>query len=107
MAGPWTGLARRYVIPMQYPEREPRQRAYPDDWEKRRGRDGGRIKWKGVEINVTLALKGRELGLKPVDTGKWAVYFEHLELVIFDERQGCIRAAKRLKPVSTADPATP
>lgn len=91
----------------EYPEREPRQRGYPDDWEKRRVRDAGRIKWKGTEINVSLSLRGREVGLKPVDTGKWAVYFEHLELGIFDERQGRIRAAKRLKPVATTQLETP
>jgi hypothetical protein len=59
-------------------------------------REGGRIKWKGREINLTTALWGQQIGLKPVGEGRWAVYFESLEMGVFDERKGRIEAAKRL-----------
>ena len=80
----------------QYPERLPGQRGYPDEWQKRMVREGGRIKWKGREINLTVALWGQQIGLKPVGDGRWAVYFESLELGVFDERKGRLEAAKRL-----------
>jgi len=81
----------------QYPERLPEQQGYPDEWQKRLVRQGGRIKWKCREINLTTALWGQQVGFKPVGDGRWAVYFESLELGIFDERKGRIVAAKRLK----------
>ena len=81
----------------QYPERLPAQQGYPDEWQKRLVRQGGRIKWKCREINLTTALWGQQVGFKPVGDGRWAVYFESLELGVFDERKGRIEAAKRLK----------
>jgi len=80
----------------QYPERLPDQRGYPDEWQKRLVRQGGRIKWKCKEINLTTALWGQQVGLKPVGDGRWSVYFESLELGVFDERKGRIEPAKRL-----------
>jgi hypothetical protein len=80
----------------KYPERLPELRGYPDEWEKRRVRKWGQIKWKGRDIRLTAALCGQEVGLQPVDDGQWAVYFETLKLGIFDERAGRIRPAKRL-----------
>lgn len=80
----------------EYPERLPEQRGYPDDWEKRMVRKGGQMKWKGKDIRLTEALWGQEIGLKPVGDGEWAVYFESMELGLFEERTGRVRAAKRL-----------
>jgi transposase InsO family protein len=80
----------------EYPERLPEQRGYPDDWEKRRVRQSGQIKWRGKEVRLTEALWGQEVGLKPVADGEWLVYFEGLELGRFEERTGHIRPAKRL-----------
>ena len=80
-----------------YPARLPKQRGYPDDWEKRRVRVGGRIKWKGYEVNITTALWEQEIGLKPIGDGLWAVYFETLELGVFDERKRRILRPKTLK----------
>lgn len=81
--------------PRDYPERLPTPN-YPDDWQKRTVRQGGRIRWKGYEVNVTRSLSGQCIGIKPVDDGLWMVCFEKLELGTLDERQRRIRPAKRL-----------
>jgi transposase InsO family protein len=81
----------------EYPERLPEQRGYPDEWEKRVVRKGGQMKWKGRDIRLTSALWGQEVGLKPVGEREWAVYFEGLELGIFEEDQGRVRPVKRLR----------
>ena len=80
----------------EYPERLPEQRGYPDDWEKRRVRKQGQMKWKGQDVRVSHALRGQEIGLKPTGDGLWAVYFEDLRLGLFDERKGRIEPAARL-----------
>jgi len=81
----------------EYPERLPEQRGYPDDWEKRQVRKGGQIKWKGQDVPLNRALWGQEIGLKPTGEGLWEVYFETLDLGVFDERTGRVQPAKRLK----------
>ncbi len=75
-----------------YPERPPEPRGYPDDWQKRKVRGSGQIKWKGRDLRITAALVGHEIDLQPVGEAEWALYFEHLELGRFDERN------HRLKP---------
>ena len=77
--------------PRAYPERLPEPCGYPDDWQKRVVRKGGQIKWKGQDIRLGGALWGQQIGLQPVGDGLWAVYFEHLELGIFDERLGRVQ----------------
>ena len=60
-------------------------------------RKGGQMKWKNQDIRLTETLWGQQIGLKLVTEGQWAVYFEHLELGLFDERLGRVLPAKRLK----------
>ena len=60
-------------------------------------RKGGQMKWKNQDIRLTETLWGQQIGLKPVTEGQWAVYFEHLELGLFDERLGRVLPAKRLE----------
>ncbi len=55
------------------------------------------MKWKGREINVTLALAGERIGLEPLADGQWGVWFEHVELGTFDERKGKIQRHRRLE----------
>lgn len=74
--------------PRAYPERLPEPRGYPDEWQKRVVRKGGQIKWKGRDISLGGALWGQQIGLQPIGEARWAVYFENLELGIFDERLG-------------------
>jgi transposase InsO family protein len=80
----------------EYPRRLPRQRGYPTEWQKRMVRKGGQMKWKGLDIRITAALWGQEIGLKPIDEGMWAVYFEGLELGVFNERKARVYPSKRL-----------
>jgi transposase InsO family protein len=82
-----------------YPERLPDQRGYPDDWQKRKVRPSGQIKWKGRNLQISKALIGQEIGLKPVDEGQWAVFFEGLELGSYDERKHRLKPAPRLSPL--------
>ena len=79
-----------------FPERLPAQEGYPEEWHRRTVRPGGRIRWKGHEINVSRSLSGQEIGLKPVGEGLWAVYFERLELGVLDERRWRLCPARSL-----------
>lgn len=79
----------------EYPVRLPKQEGYPDEWERRRVRGAGQMKWKGKDVRISDALQGREVGLKPLADGQWAVYFEQVELGRFDERKGRVTGLKR------------
>jgi hypothetical protein len=80
----------------QYPERLPEQRGYPEEWERRRVRKAGQMKWKGKNVQLSKALWGQEVGLRPVDDGCWEIYFEELALGTFDERKGRVVPSRRL-----------
>ncbi len=82
--------------PRAYPERLPEPRGYPDEWQKRVVRKGGQIKWKGRDISLGAALWGQQIGLQPIGEARWAVYFENLELGIFDERLGRIEQPRKI-----------
>jgi transposase InsO family protein len=86
-----------------YPERLPAQGGYPEDWERRRVRKAGQMKWKGKDIRLSKALWGQEVGLRPVDDGRWEIYFEDLVLGMFDERKGHVVPSKRLVIKQTND----
>jgi putative transposase len=86
-----------------YEGRLPAAREYPEEWQIRSVRPGGRIKWQGREINVTRALSGERIGLEPKGDGIWAVWFEHMELGLFDEREKRIKRHKRLQTSSTKE----
>jgi putative transposase len=83
--------------PRVYSGRLPAAREYPREWRTRQIRGDGRMKWAGQEITITMALAGERIGLKPIDDGKWAVWFEQMELGTFDERQGRVKGHRRLK----------
>jgi putative transposase len=86
-----------YVPSMrEYPERLPELRGYPDEWEKRRIRPSGQIKWKGWSIHMGRTLIGQEIGLEEVEDGVWAVYFETLKLGWLDEKKKRVRRIKEL-----------
>jgi hypothetical protein len=75
----------------------PGQQGYPDEWEKRKVRKAGQMKWKGHDIRITDALRGQKIGLKPLDEGKWGVHFEGFELGVFDESKMRVIPAKKLR----------
>lgn len=80
-----------YIVSSRsYPSRlaEPE---YPDDWEMRRVRDCGRLRWRSQSIFVGKALRGEPVGLEPVQDGRWQVWFFDYPVGIFDERKGRIQ----------------
>ena len=81
--------------PRSYPSRLP-AREYPDGWAVRQVRGSGQMKWAGKDVRITAALCGERIGLEPRGDGLWAVWFEHLELGLFDERRGRIARHKQL-----------
>lgn len=80
--------------PRRYPERLAEAREYPDQWQVRRVRPSGQIKWKNVEVGMTRALSGKYVGFEPSGDGLWKVYFNFHYLGEFDQRVGRISAAK-------------
>lgn len=60
---------------------------YPDDWERRKIKDSGRMKWKGKEIGVCQALTGEQVGLEPIDDGVWRIHFCQYPVGIFNEKR--------------------
>jgi putative transposase len=80
-----------------YPSRLPAAREFPDDWQKRRVRTTGQMKWNGTPVQVTEALAGEYVGLEPVGDGRWAVWFQDLELGLFDERTMKVRGHKNMR----------
>jgi transposase InsO family protein len=81
----------------EYPSRLPAAREFPDDWQRRRVRSSGSMKWKGHQVTVNLALAEQYVGLQPVDEGRWAVWFQDLELGIFDERTMEVQSHKSIR----------
>ena len=54
------------------------------------------MKWDGREVNITRALNNEYVGLEPRGDGQWAVWFQDLELGIFDERTMRVKGHKSL-----------
>jgi len=78
----------------EFPQRLLSRPDYPDEWEVRKVKNSGRIKWKGKALGVNTALTGEYLGLKPLDDGLWELYFLHYPLGVFDETRYRIRPRK-------------
>jgi hypothetical protein len=83
--------------PRIYEGHLPKPREYPDDWETRQVRGAGQMKWRNEDVAVSWVLAGERVGLEPRADGIWAVWYEHLELGLFDERKGKIQRHRRLK----------
>jgi transposase InsO family protein len=86
----------------EYPERLLEQQGYPEDWQKRRVRHNGEIKWAGGRLYLSEALVGQEIGLEPISEAGWAVHFETLLLGTIDDRKG--RIIKRCTHLSRRGP---
>jgi transposase InsO family protein len=71
--------------------------AYSDDWETRAVRGCGQMQWRGVDVQITKALVGERIGLRPVGDGLWEVYFGTFELGRFDERKGRVDPPKKVR----------
>jgi len=77
-ASVYTASPRNYPARLLEPE-------YPEDWQKRRVRPNGEIKWGGGLIYVSQALLGQWVGLEPTGAGAWKVYFMRQELGRVDQ----------------------
>lgn len=60
----------------------------------RQVRHNGEIKWRGENIYVSEVLAKEPVGLKPIDTGKWELFFSFHLLGVLDERTKKIVPAK-------------
>lgn len=67
--------------------------SYPGHWERRLVSTNGGMMWGNRRVNVSHVLAGETIGLDEIDDGIWRVYFAHLLLGCFDEREGRIRGA--------------
>jgi hypothetical protein len=68
--------------------------SYPKSWSTRRVRSNGQIKWQGRMRSVGEAFVGHTVGLTPLVTGKWAVYFTHLQIgELWESDQGGMRSS--------------
>ncbi len=64
--------------------------AYDTEYEVRRVRRNGEIKWRGHYIYVSMALRGEPVGLLPIGHERWQLYFAQLPLGILNERTNSI-----------------
>jgi hypothetical protein len=64
---------------------------YPDDWEVRRVRECGTMRWWSSSVFVGRALTSETVGLEPIEDGCWRVWFFDHALGIFDERSKKIK----------------
>jgi transposase InsO family protein len=60
---------------------------YPEDWEVRRVRGSGQMKWAGHDVRVTAALTGEPVGLEPREDGMYGLYYSTLCIGVFDARR--------------------
>lgn len=67
-----------------YPERlaEPE---YPGEWETRLVAAGGQFRWHNAHVFAAHALEGERVGLEPLPSGPWRVWFSFQELGILGE----------------------
>ena len=64
--------------------------SYPNDFQIRKVRSNGEIKWCGKNYFVTALLHGEPVGLQQVDDGRAIVYFASLQLGLIDARKNKI-----------------
>ena len=79
-----TTPAQHYsTSPRRYPARleDP---AYPAEYQVRRVRSNGEIKWAGETIFLSMALIGEVVGVKPADNGDAELYFGPIPLAVID-----------------------
>jgi hypothetical protein len=90
----WATPSEYYAAsPRAFPDRLPEVN-YEEGWETRSVRASGQIKLGGKDVQVTKALTGERVGLKPQADGVWEVFFATHSLGVLDERSGEIKAVK-------------
>jgi hypothetical protein len=69
-----------------YPRRLPKLE-YPEHFEVRHVRSSGEIKWQGQWLFLSHALAGEAIAFEPIGDGVWMLYFGHLDLGFYSERE--------------------
>ncbi len=82
-----------YIASSRSYPRRPVPIDYPGHYERRLVSRNGGIRWKNAWVDVSHVLAEDYVGLEEVADGIWAVYFGHLLLGRFDERDRRIRGA--------------
>ena len=95
--GQQTPASHYQPSPKSFPGRLPKAPPYPDEWRSRTVSRTGQMKWDGHDIQITAALRGERIGLKPIGDGVWEIYFLELLLGTFHERGGLVKALKKKK----------
>lgn len=65
---------------------------YPENWQKRRVRSNGEIRWQGGLIYVSQALIGQWVGLEPTGETTWKAYFMRHELGQINQTRGRVHS---------------
>lgn len=73
---------------------------YAKDWQVRRVRHGGAIKWRGRIIYISESLCGEPIGLDEREDGSWALYFGPVYLGQIDETGRFHRPRRKRSPRS-------
>ena len=90
--------SRRYPSRLAEPE-------YSAEWEVRRVRECGRMRWWSGSIFVGKALVGEQVGLEPQAEGIWRVWFYGYPIGLLNERKGKIeKLARGAEPESKQPP---
>jgi hypothetical protein len=63
-----------------------REPEYAGDVQVRRVRTNGEIKWKGELIFLSETLSGEPVGLRPVEAGRWHLWYGPIHLASIDHR---------------------
>ena len=75
----------------EYPARLP-EIVYPHNFRVRQVKHSGCFKWQNHELYLSGALTGEPIGLKEIDNGIWAIFFNFYPLGILDERTLIIKS---------------
>lgn len=80
-----------------FPARLPPLPDYPEEWQVRKVRASGRMKFLGEDPFVSQALYGQYIGLEQIDDDHWKLWFMNTPLGVLDTRQGKIKRLKKEK----------
>ena len=64
---------------------------YPSEYQVRRVRSNGQIRWQGKLIFISEVLIGQRVGLIEVNNGTWRLDFGAIQLALYDEQTRKIR----------------
>ena len=83
-----------YASPRSYPS-QLEDPCYPDDYELRRVRSNGEIKWRGELFFISQALEGELIGLTPDRHGDHQLYFATLPIGVLNRSTGKLTPCTR------------